>query len=874
MSNLSMIQLLVVLFGIFLLLAPLVQQEKLCEVNLVLKQPVYHQSDSSKRLPMRIGMLYLNQSPTSAGGGDSIRIPSGQIINLSSQPKSGSGLGKQRFLKDKVRINLSDTVKVQQKYLNGNNANQARLLLELGKNMLRTPYTQRSDQDRALETFHEAERISEKIGSRELKEESLSMLGVVHLIHGNWERGKSYFMQVVEARRQAGDKAGEINALLSLATTVICDSCGENIEALKHALRLSEEIEDQSLEAVIRIQLGYKYLSSGNTEQAEEEALKALSLQEKVGFAEICRTYKIFSAQSVYNSPMDYAYLSSAYYLLSDIGQNNGDLNQKLFYILKVVDDVEKNGLHDELDYTFFRLGNAYWELGQYDRSLEYHKQSAAISRQKGEFISIGLIRRMTAALVDQGKAGDALLIMQDAVDRKLLCTHEDKMYIAQSLGACYNALKKYSLAEKYYLESIAWTKQSPLFFKYLAYRGIAQFYVTNAQYSKAEPYLTFLENASTQQLLPNYLIEVHLMRFKVDSARQNYPAAIRHYQLYKALQDSIYNETKNRQIAQLSIEYETAKKEQDIQIKEKNIELLKEQNKLQQNHRNALFLGTGLLLVILALGFNRYRLKQRANRQLQAQQQILQLQQKQIGQKNKHLAELITEKDAVLVQKDNLLKDKDQLLTEKGWLLREIHHRVKNNFHVVASLLEIQSSYLKNKVALSAIKDSQRRIHSMSIIHQKLYQSDSLSIIHMPEYIYELVDYLRDSYAVRKEIGFSLEIENIALDHAVAITLGLILNEAITNALKYAFTKTENGNIAISLGYAPDSQILLMVQDNGSGLPRNFRKKLGASMGMELLKGLTDDIGGNLSIENNHGTCIKITFYNNGGSTRNMSIS
>ncbi|MGX7835731.1 hypothetical protein ACWKSR_11335, partial [Campylobacter fetus subsp. venerealis] len=92
------------------------------------------------------------------------------------------------------------------------------------------------------------------------------------------ELGKSYFMQVVEARRQAGDKAGEINALLSLATTVICDSCGENIEALKHALRLSEEIEDQSLEAVIRIQLGYKYLSSGNTEQAEEEALKALSL--------------------------------------------------------------------------------------------------------------------------------------------------------------------------------------------------------------------------------------------------------------------------------------------------------------------------------------------------------------------------------------------------------------------------------------------------------------------------------------------------------------------------------------------------------------------------------------------------------------------
>src|SRR5690606_9508998 len=158
----------------------------------------------------------------------------------------------------------------------------------------------------------------------------------------------------------------------------------------------------------------------------------------------------------------------------------------------------------------------------------------------------------------------------------------------------------------------------------------------------------------------------------------------------------------------------------------------------------------------------------------------------------------------------------------------REIHHRVKNNFHIVASLLEIQSSYLKNKAALSAIQDSQRRIHSMSIIHQKLYQSDSLSIIHMPEYIYELVEYLKDSYAVRKEIGFTLKIENIALDQAIAITLGLILNEAITNSLKYAFSKTDHGRIAISLKYVTDSHILLTIQDNGSGLPRNFQKKLG----------------------------------------------
>ncbi|SFQ18418.1 Two-component sensor histidine kinase, contains HisKA and HATPase domains [Parafilimonas terrae] len=350
-------------------------------------------------------------------------------------------------------------------------------------------------------------------------------------------------------------------------------------------------------------------------------------------------------------------------------------------------------------------------------------------------------------------------------------------------------------------------------------------------------------------------------MWFKVDSARKNYPQAIRHYQQYKALQDSIFNATKSKQIAQLSIQYETAKKEQDIKIKEKDIALLKEQNKAQQNQRNALIVGTGLLAAILVLGFNRYSLKQRVNRQLQYQQQVLHAQQAQIKQKNEHLSELLTDKDILLLQKDTLIEEKDQLLTEKEWLVKEIHHRVKNNFHIVASLLEIQSSYLKNKEALSAIKDSQNRIHSMSIIHQKLYQSETLSIIHMPEYIYELVEYLRESYSIRENIGFSLQIENIELNHASAITLGLILNEAITNAIKYAFTKTKDKQISISLSRISATQLMLGVADNGRGLPGDFNTGVGASMGMELLQGLACDLGGNFSIETNNGTQIKVIF-------------
>jgi two-component sensor histidine kinase len=130
-----------------------------------------------------------------------------------------------------------------------------------------------------------------------------------------------------------------------------------------------------------------------------------------------------------------------------------------------------------------------------------------------------------------------------------------------------------------------------------------------------------------------------------------------------------------------------------------------------------------------------------------------------------------------------------------------------------------------------------------------------------MPEYIYELVEYLRDSYSIRANVGFSLQIENIELNHASAITLGLILNETITNSIKYAFGTEEDGKIAIALSHISDSRLLLSIGDNGGGLPGDFDAKIGSSMGMELLQGLTDDLGGSLSIENNYGTLITIIF-------------
>jgi two-component sensor histidine kinase len=202
-----------------------------------------------------------------------------------------------------------------------------------------------------------------------------------------------------------------------------------------------------------------------------------------------------------------------------------------------------------------------------------------------------------------------------------------------------------------------------------------------------------------------------------------------------------------------------------------------------------------------------------------------------------------------------------EQLIREKDWLIKEMHHRVKNNFQVVAGLLEIQSSYLKNQDARAAIKDSQLRISSMSIIHQRLYQSATFSEINMPEYIYELVEYLRESHATGEAIRFDIQIENIILDHGCAGTLGLILTEAITNAIKYAFTSGQDRKISILLRNCSDAELMLTIADNGRGLPGNFDSKASVTMGMELLQGLSEDLQGSFSIRNEEGTRIDIIF-------------
>lgn len=201
--------------------------------------------------------------------------------------------------------------------------------------------------------------------------------------------------------------------------------------------------------------------------------------------------------------------------------------------------------------------------------------------------------------------------------------------------------------------------------------------------------------------------------------------------------------------------------------------------------------------------------------------------------------------------------------LQEKELLLREIHHRVKNNLQVISSLLSLQSRSSKDEQAIEMAKESQNRIKVMALIHEKLYSSKGFANVEFNDYIKNLVNDLFASYRVSaSRISLKMEIEDISLGIDTAIPTGLIINELVTNCLKYAFTKDNDGEIRISLRSLDDGQNELIVSDNGVGIPENLDIKNAESLGLRMITNLTErSLHGNVSIKRSKGTEFRIIF-------------
>ncbi len=202
------------------------------------------------------------------------------------------------------------------------------------------------------------------------------------------------------------------------------------------------------------------------------------------------------------------------------------------------------------------------------------------------------------------------------------------------------------------------------------------------------------------------------------------------------------------------------------------------------------------------------------------------------------------------------------EALNVKEVLLKEVHHRVKNNMAVISSLLALQAGYVDEKKYLDMFNESQNRIRSMALVHEKLYMSEDFAEIDVKGYVASLAENIRSSYLIEnRDVKLNINVEEVNLDIDNLVPCGLLMNEIVTNAFKHAFGGIENPEIIISMKKIEDNNISLSISDNGIGLPDGYDISKSTGLGHKLIKPLTKQIEGTMEVIVGNGTEFKFIF-------------
>jgi len=227
----------------------------------------------------------------------------------------------------------------------------------------------------------------------------------------------------------------------------------------------------------------------------------------------------------------------------------------------------------------------------------------------------------------------------------------------------------------------------------------------------------------------------------------------------------------------------------------------------------------------------------------------IIDFQPRNLNQQEVETLKVLSSQVSKLIDLRLTNEDLRKNLKEKNVLLKEIHHRVKNNLQLVSSLLNLQANKINNEDFSNAIKSSQDRIRSMAIVHEKLYQTKSLSEINLSNYLNTLIDEkLKETPG--DQINFILDIPNVKFTIDKAIPIGLLINEMITNSYKHAFNSSKDNTIKIQLVIKANDEGILKYEDNGTGLRQDYRVANPHSMGMDLIESFVDQLDGKLDLK------------------------
>ncbi|MDN3548863.1 tetratricopeptide repeat-containing sensor histidine kinase [Mucilaginibacter aquaedulcis] len=750
---------------------------------------------------------------------DSTLMITSQRHGLSRIPIITEGFDKNYPLANCKWMDDNDTHQIITRLDLAEGKEHARLLLLLGAYYAFYPGTSNVNIERAVTYLNGAKKECSALGINDWATQCDILLGKCYFKSGKVDAAKAIIQHAVESAKRYGnqDLIAKAYYYVGAYCPFIPELLDYRIACLEKAERLYRILQDHVNQTNVLMDLSYQNFARGKVKESEAAAVASLNLQKSINFP-----------YTHYTNDM-LAYLAR-------ITANFANELQIGLYEAKTA-EVTRDSLG--LGYFYLRVGEAYYNAGNHveESNAWYRKALTEFVRNGGDpalyvifssdmFIEYGLNDHRTVLKTLQKLLKD--FPPTNTIDQQ-------SAYVA--IAACYEKLNRYKDAEKYLLmaeklEQANRKIRGNLNDNYIYFR-LGGLYTELKDQKKSKFYNQKFISTSKDTIL---LLGAYRNLYQADSASGGF-TAMRNLYHYAVLKDKIYTKAKNKLVEELSVRYQTSQKEKDIEVyKARNLL----QSQTAATTRRITIAGLIVLMLIILLIWLLYVGKQRSNRQLQSQKD-------EIARKN--------------LQLEHVIDEKDELLVAKEWLLKEVHHRVKNNLQLVMSLLNSQSTYLKDETALNAVLESRHRVQAMSLIHQKLYKSDNASSINMRDYIKELVAYLKESFKTGLSIYFELRIDALELDVSQAVPVGLILNELITNAIKYAFPYTGEDRIVVVLSKTKSNVISLVFSDNGRGLPVNFDESETKSFGIKLIKGLAEDLGGILRVESLNGTMVTMQF-------------
>ncbi|CAN5718469.1 hypothetical protein BH10BAC2_BH10BAC2_17580 [soil metagenome] len=394
-------------------------------------------------------------------------------------------------------------------------------------------------------------------------------------------------------------------------------------------------------------------------------------------------------------------------------------------------------------------------------------------------------------------------------------------------LARVNSKLKKYGEAISYGMQALdATQKTNETFFANEVENELATIYFNANKPDSSEKYASLALQGATQ--LKNYLVIANSSNLLSRIFEKNDPAkAYAFLKISTAANDTVTNVEKTRQVKQLEIK--ERQRVDGLHLAEKAAK-----DQLRFNTTAGLFLSALVISIIL---YRNNRNKQKANLALQDKNDKIE----------RTVSELNTAQASLLARN-----------AENELLLKEIHHRVKNNLEVVSSLLALQSNQIEDENTREAMLEGQNRVQSIGIVHQKLYQGTNLGAIEMKDYFINLSESILDSFGAEKRVTIECAMDQLDVDIDTAVPLGLIVNELLTNTLKYAFPEGQPGKVQIKLQKQTDGALHLEVSDNGVGKSGIIH---GTGFGGQLVSLLTQQLSGSMREEVKDGTHIYFEF-------------